>query len=210
MTRTDEVFGTRNVADAAPYPDLARAQTLTPQVGDAGDGNERLVTLPYPSTWASGAVTCRSHRAPLTSTLRASMSSTSSPPRTWAGRRTPWPKKIHILERGTDMVLAAHHTPIGHGLVATTVETVRFTHPERIDFRLVRGPVPYVLERFHLREADAGTELEYSGELATDLWAAGRWWGTLVARRWEAAVQASLDEVKVEAERRARRYPEAS
>lgn len=90
-------------------------------------------------------------------------------------------------------------------LVTTTLETVRFEPPERIHFRLVRGPVPYVLERFHLREAEAGTELEYSGELGIDLWAAGRWWGALVARRWEAAVRASLGEVKAEAERRAAR-----
>jgi hypothetical protein len=55
-----------------------------------------------------------------------------------------------------------------------------------------------------LREAEA-TELEYSGELATDLWAVDRWWGALVAQRWEAAVDASLGDVKAEAERRAAR-----
>jgi hypothetical protein len=38
------------------------------------------------------------------------------------------------------MVLAAHFTPITFG-VATTVETVRFERPERVDFRVVRGPV---------------------------------------------------------------------
>jgi hypothetical protein len=30
------------------------------------------------------------------------------------------------------------------------VETVRFTPPERVDFRLVRGPVPHVVETFLL------------------------------------------------------------
>ena len=59
-------------------------------------------------------------------------------------------EKIRVLERGTDMVLAAHRTPVRGRLVATTVETVRFTRPERVDFRLVRGPVPYVVERFTL------------------------------------------------------------
>ena len=56
--------------------------------------------------------------------------------------------KLQVLERGSDMVLAAHFTPLGGrlGLVAQTVETVRFTRPERVDFRLVRGPVPYVVE----------------------------------------------------------------
>jgi hypothetical protein len=38
-------------------------------------------------------------------------------------------EKIHILERGSDMFLAAHRTPIRGRLVATTVETVRFTLP---------------------------------------------------------------------------------
>jgi hypothetical protein len=38
------------------------------------------------------------------------------------------------------MVLAAHFTPVKCG-VTTTLETVRFERPNRIDFRLVRGPV---------------------------------------------------------------------
>jgi hypothetical protein len=51
--------------------------------------------------------------------------------------------KVRVLERGSDMVLAAHFTLLGEplGLVAKTVETVRFTHPERVDFQLVgAGP----------------------------------------------------------------------
>jgi hypothetical protein len=47
-----------------------------------------------------------------------------------AGYLTRQPKavaaKIRVLERGTDMVLAAHRTPVRGPLVATTVETVRF------------------------------------------------------------------------------------
>jgi hypothetical protein len=121
-------------------------------------------------------------------------------------RRTPrgLESKLRVLERGADMVLAEHFTSVGP-VVTTTLETVRFEPPELIHFRLVRGPVPYVLERFHLREVEAGTELEYSGELGTDLWAAGRCWAALVAPRWEAAVRASLGAVKAEAERRAAR-----
>jgi hypothetical protein len=115
--------------------------------------------------------------------------------------------KIRVLERGSDMVLAAHFTPLGGrlGLVAQTVETVRFTRPERIDFRLVRGPVPHVVEAFTLveRPGGAGTLLAYQGELAADLWRLGRWWSRLVARRWEQTVAASLAAVKAEAERRA-------
>jgi hypothetical protein len=61
-----------------------------------------------------------------------------------------------------------------------------------------------VVETFELRPAEDGTELEYRGELGTDLWRAGALWGDLVARSWERAVQSSLESVRAEAERRAR------
>jgi hypothetical protein len=60
-----------------------------------------------------------------------------------------------------------------------------------------------VVEQFELREEERSTDLEYTGELGTDLWALGRWWGDRVARKWEAAVRSSLEGVKAEAERRA-------
>jgi hypothetical protein len=114
--------------------------------------------------------------------------------------------KVRVLERGSDMVLAAHFTPLGGrlGLVAQTVETVRFTPPERMDFRLVRGPVPHVVEAFTLEEQPdgAGTLLVYHGEIAADLWRLGQWWSQLVAGRWEQTVATSLAAVKAEAERR--------
>jgi len=121
-------------------------------------------------------------------------------------RRTPraMADKLEVLERGTDLVLAAHHTPLGRGLTATTVETVRFEPPGLISFRLVRGPVPHVTETFELEETAEGTELVYCGELGTDLWALGAAWGALVARSWEQTVEGSLAGVKKEAERRAR------
>jgi hypothetical protein len=110
---------------------------------------------------------------------------------------------LRVLERGSDMVLAEHYTPVRRGLVATTLETVRFTRPERVSFRLVRGPVPYVAEEFVLQEEDGATTLHYHGELAADLWALGRWWGGVVGGRWDAAVAASLAKIGAEAERRA-------
>jgi hypothetical protein len=115
--------------------------------------------------------------------------------------------KLQVWERGSDLVLAAHRTPIGGGLVATTVETVRFTRPERVDFRLVRGPVPHVVEEFLLTDTDGATRLDYHGELGTDGWAAGARWGDVVARRWEAVVRDTLTSVKTEAERRTHHAP---
>lgn len=111
-------------------------------------------------------------------------------------------EKVRILERGSDMVLAAHRTVVRGPLVATTVETVRFTRPVQIDFRVTRGPVPYVVEQFLLTAHAGHTRLEYTGELGTDLWAIGARWGDVVAAPWEGAVRTTFAAVKVEAERR--------
>jgi Polyketide cyclase / dehydrase and lipid transport len=109
--------------------------------------------------------------------------------------------KLQVWERGSDMVLAAHFTPVKCGTTAT-LETVRFQRPERIDFRLVRGPVPHLAESFLLSPNDAGTQLRWEGEIGTDLGAIGEWWGDRVARAWSNAVQKSLREIADEAERR--------
>jgi hypothetical protein len=115
--------------------------------------------------------------------------------------------KLEVLERGADLVLAAHFTPIAPRLTVTTVETVRFERPHRVSFRLVKGPVPRVLERYELRPTDVGTAFEYHGELGTDLWALGALWASVVAPSWEQTVASSLEGVRVEAERRASRHP---
>jgi hypothetical protein len=110
--------------------------------------------------------------------------------------------KLEVLERGSDMVLAAHFNRVGR-LTATTVETVRFERPHRIGFRVLRGPVPHIVETYELREAPEGTEFTYSGELGTDLWRLGQWWGEQVARTWEDTVAGAVDVIRTEAERRA-------
>jgi hypothetical protein len=115
--------------------------------------------------------------------------------------------RLRVLERGSDLVLAAHFTQVAPGLTVTTVETVRFERPGRISFRLVRGPVPHVLETYELRDEDGGTAFEYRGELGTDLWALGQWWGDRVAPSWEGTVAHSLEGIRSEAERRAGRSP---
>lgn len=110
--------------------------------------------------------------------------------------------KLDVLERGSDMALAAHFTSVAC-LTVTTVETIRFKRPALIAFRLLRGPVPHLTETFELHETDDGTELEYRGELGTDLWRLGSWWGALVAGAWERAVAQSISGIGAEAERRA-------
>ena len=113
--------------------------------------------------------------------------------------------KLEVIERGAHLVLAAHFTRVAPGLTVTTVETVRFERPGRVTFRLVKGPVPHVVERYELRASGDRTAFEYRGELGTDLWALGAWWGAVVAPSWERTVASSLDGIRTEAERRARR-----
>jgi hypothetical protein len=122
-------------------------------------------------------------------------------------QRTPkaMADKLHVLDRGADMVLAEHYTPVHGGrLTATTLETITFERPYLVKFRLVRGPVPFVVEEFALTEHDGVTTLAYAGEMGTDFGAAGQWWGGRVAPSWEAAVRKSLRGIRAEAERRAR------
>lgn len=112
--------------------------------------------------------------------------------------------KLEVWERTPGMVLAAHHTDV-KGKTTTTLETVGFDRPARIEFRLVRGPVPHVRESFTLTATDTGTTLTWAGELGTDFWGAGAWWGGRVAVAWERAVRGSLEAVRGEAERRSAR-----
>lgn len=113
-------------------------------------------------------------------------------------------EKLRVLERGDDMVVAAHYTPLGHRLTATTVETVRFERPHRVSFRLLRGPVPHVTETFTLTPSSDGTDFTYVGEIGADFWNLGTWWINVVGARWEHTVEESLAGIVQEAERRAR------
>lgn len=111
--------------------------------------------------------------------------------------------KLSVLERGDNLVVAEHHThlPI---MDAITVETVTFEPPERIRFRLLRGPVPSVTEEFVFDEEESGTLFTYRGELSADLWAIGRLYGAkLVKPFWESTVRASMEHAKAGAEQRA-------
>jgi hypothetical protein len=75
-------------------------------------------------------------------------------------------EKVEILERAGQMVLAAHRTPVGARLTAVTVEIVSLDPPNRMGFRLLRGPVPHVVETFTFDEIADRTRLTYTGELA--------------------------------------------
>jgi hypothetical protein len=113
--------------------------------------------------------------------------------------------KLEVLDRWDDTVLAAHHTPTPRG-ISTTVETVRFIRPERVEFRLLQGPVSHTTEHFHLREVEGGTEIEYAGELGVDLPLIASWYAKKVVPIWNRTVERSLEGVKASAEERARAH----
>lgn len=118
--------------------------------------------------------------------------------------RTP-PAGTEVWERGSDLVVAAHHTRV-HFYTARTVEAVRFEEPERIAFRHLQGPVPEAFEEFLLRDAGGGTELEYRGQIGIDWWLLGRLAGRVwVVPQWESKVRPHLEDLKERAEERARR-----
>lgn len=112
-------------------------------------------------------------------------------------------EKLAVLERADDMVVAEHRTKLPW-MDAITVESVRFQRPERVSFRLLRGPVPYVVEEFVLKEQGDGTLFTYRGELGADLWLLGRFYGGRVVRpAWERVVRASIEDIKAATEQRA-------
>jgi hypothetical protein len=101
------------------------------------------------------------------------------------------------------MAVAEHRTKL-RWMDASTVEAVRFEPPARVTFRLLRGPVPHVVETFVLEEQQSGTLLCYEGELGADLWFLGRLYGGKIVRPvWERTVATSLDQIKQGAEQRA-------
>lgn len=113
--------------------------------------------------------------------------------------------KLRVLERGADMAVAEHYTPIHGGrMTAATLESVTFDRPHRIGFRLLRGPVPHLTELFTFDTDGERTTLVYTGELGTDFGSIGARWGDLVAASWEHTVKESLTEIRGEAERRNR------
>jgi hypothetical protein len=61
------------------------------------------------------------------------------------------------------------------------------------------------VETFELRPTDRGTQLQYEGEIGADLWQIGSAWSRIVARTWERTVRQSLEGIRMESERRARR-----
>lgn len=112
--------------------------------------------------------------------------------------------RLEVVERGEDLVVATHRTPVGF-FTSETVEAVGFEPPARVRFRHLRGPVPHAVEEFVLDEVDDGvTAITYRGEIGLDLWGVGWLAARWVTRPvWEEEVAAALDRIRQGAERRA-------
>jgi hypothetical protein len=113
--------------------------------------------------------------------------------------------KLRVVDRGSDLVVADHFTPIlGGRLCATTRETVAFAAPSRVSFRLLSGPVALVEEEYRLDpEGEDGTLFTYVGRLGSNLPLGAKWWASKNAEAWTKVVERSIAEIAAEAERRA-------
>jgi hypothetical protein len=111
-------------------------------------------------------------------------------------------EKVEILERAGQMVLAAHRTPVGSGLTAVTVETVTLDPPNRMGFRLLRGPVPHVIETLPSRRPPTGPGSATPASSAPAFGGSAR-----PAVTWSptagCTVRDSMAAIKTESERRA-------
>ncbi|MFC0080721.1 hypothetical protein ACFFRE_00935 [Aciditerrimonas ferrireducens] len=84
-----------------------------------------------------------------------------------------------------------------------TLEIVHFVAPGRVEFTLLRGPVPDAKEAFVLSVVPDGTVLDSRAELGVDLDGLERLSGGTAAQRWGEAVANALAAIKVESDRRA-------
>ena len=111
--------------------------------------------------------------------------------------------KLEVIERGTDLVLAAHFTPRRAGPDGDDGRdrALRAPAARLVPARQGAGPARRRALRA-ARRATSGTAFEYRGELGTDLWALGAGWGGIVAPSWERTVASSLEGIRTEAERR--------
>ncbi len=117
-----------------------------------------------------------------------------------------------VIERPSpDCAIVEFRTKI-MGREVRTLEEVRFIPPDRITYRLLRGPLPAVNEEFMIKPSDAGTRLQYSGSyVAHSPWPRTLFDRLVVPRLYRKAVWASMLGIKRAAEARqqkSRVFPE--
>ncbi len=118
----------------------------------------------------------------------------------------PDARHARVVERpSSDRAIVEFTTPV-FGRIVRTLEEVMFFSPDRITYRLLRGPLPGVHEEFRMEPADGGTVLSYSGSFR----AHGPWPRTLFDRVvvpwiYRRAVWKSMQDIKRAAEDRQRK-----
>ena len=118
----------------------------------------------------------------------------------------PDAKHARVVERpAPDRAIVEFMTSLPLWTVRTLEEVV-FIPPDRITYRLLRGPLPEVHEEFRLEAADGGTVLRYSGTFrAHEPWPRTLVDRLVVPRLYRRAVLKTMQGIKRAAEDRQRR-----
>lgn len=108
-----------------------------------------------------------------------------------------------VLERPASDLAIVEFTTSVLGRTVRTVEEVRFIKPDRITYRLLRGPLPQVEEEFVFEPEGSGVRLRYRGHFR----AHPGWLRTLIDRLivpavYRRAVRKSMEQIKAAAEAR--------
>ncbi len=108
-----------------------------------------------------------------------------------------------VLRRPSPEVAIVEFTTRVLGRQVRTLEEVRFYPPDRITYRLLRGPLPAVNEEFRVESRDGGTMLVYRGTFeAHPPWPRTVLDRLLVPWLYRSAVWKSMLDIKRAAEER--------
>ncbi len=115
----------------------------------------------------------------------------------------PDARHARVQERPAPDRLIVEFTTRVLGRTVRTLEEVRLHPPDRITYRLLRGPLPEVEEEFRLEASDPGVILRYAGTYRPhDPWPRALFDRLVVPRIYRAAVCRSMEQIKRAAEER--------
>ena len=108
-----------------------------------------------------------------------------------------------VVERPSPERAIVEFTTRVMGRTVKTLEEVRFHAPDRISYRLLKGPIPAVEEEFRVEPDGERTVLRYRGTFtAHSAWWRGGFDRIVVPRIYRRAVWASMVQIKLAAEER--------
>jgi len=111
-----------------------------------------------------------------------------------------------VLERPAADRLIVEFTTRVLGRTVKTLEEVGLHPPDRISYRLLRGPLPDVEEEFRLEPHEPGVVLSYSGTYQPNRgWLRALFDQMVVPPLYRRAVRQSMEQIKRAAEERQRK-----